>query len=173
MALYALGELTPQIDPEAYVHPDAIVIGAVRIGPFASVWPNAVLRGDSDTITIGERSNIQDGSVLHTAPGTPTTIGDSCVVGHNVHIEGATVGDGCLIASGSVVLNATVVQAGGVVGAGAVVSYRGHVGTGEIALGVPARCRENTSLPAAGIAAIVEGYVANAKRYRAELRMLE
>lgn len=173
MALYALGDLVPEIHEDAYVHPDATVIGAVTIGPFASVWPHAVLRGDTNTITVGERSNIQDGSVLHTAPSTPTTIGDRCVVGHNVHIEGATVGEGCLIASGSVVLNATVVEAGGVVGAGAVVSYRGHVGSGQIALGVPAKCRENTSLPPEGIAAIVEGYVANAKRFRTELRRLD
>lgn len=173
MAVYALGELTPEIDADAYVHPDATVIGAVRLGPFSSVWPHAVLRGDSDTITVGERSNVQDGSVLHTAPGTPTTIGDRSVVGHNVHIEGATIGDGCLVASGSVVLNGTVIESGGVVGAGAVVSYRGHVGAEEIALGVPAKCRQNASLPAEGITAIVEGYVLNAKRYRAQLRRLD
>jgi carbonic anhydrase/acetyltransferase-like protein (isoleucine patch superfamily) len=172
MAVYALGDLVPEIDEDAYVHPDATVIGAVTLGPFASVWPQAVLRGDSSTITVGERSNIQDGSVLHTAPSTPTVIGDRCVIGHNVHIEGATVGEGCLIASGSVVLNATVIEPGGVVGAGAVVSYRGHVRRGELALGVPAKCRENNSLPPEGIAAIVEGYVENAKRFRAGLRRL-
>lgn len=170
MAIYALGELEPRIHPDAYIHPDATVIGDVRIGAHASVWPQVVLRGDTNTITIGERTNIQDGSIIHTAPGTPTTIAAGSAVGHRVHIEGATIGTGCLIASGSVVLNGTVVEDGGVVGAGAVISYGGLVPSGQIALGVPAKCRENRSMTPEAIGMIVDSYVNNATRFRAELR---
>ncbi|MGH3440355.1 MAG: gamma carbonic anhydrase family protein [Sciscionella sp.] len=173
MAVYALGDVEPEIHPDAYVHPDATVIGAVRLGAFASVWPQAVLRADTDTITIGERTNIQDGSIIHTAPGTPTVIGPDSAVGHAVHIEGATIGSGCLIASGSVVLNGTVVEDGAVVGAGAVISYGGHVPAGQLALGVPAKCRENNSLGPELVQLIVDGYVKNGARFRAELRRLD
>ncbi|GAA1240773.1 gamma carbonic anhydrase family protein [Prauserella halophila] len=173
MAIYALGDLEPDIHPDAWVHPDATLIGDVRIGPEASIWPQTVLRADNDRIEVGARSNIQDGCIVHVATGQPTILGPASAIGHNVHVEGATIGAGCLLASGAVVLNGTVVEDGGVVGAGAVVSYRGHVPSGHIALGVPARTRENTSLGADAIAGIVDGYVERAQRYRAELRRLE
>lgn len=173
MPIYALGDLVPQIHQDAYVHPDATVIGDVRIGPQVSVWPQAVLRGDAAPITIGARSNVQDGSVVHVAPGTPTSLGAGSVIAHSVHVEGATIGDGCLIASGSVVLNSSVIEDGGVVGAGAVVSYNGRVAGGEIALGVPAKVRENRSVPAELIAYIVANYVERAAWYAKELRRLD
>lgn len=173
MAIYALGDLEPDIHPDAWVHPDATLIGDVRLGAEASIWPQTVLRADNDRIEVGARSNIQDGCIVHVAKGQPTVLGPGSAIGHNVHVEGATIGTGCLLASGSVVLNGTVVEDGGVVGAGAVVSYRGHVPSGHIALGVPARTRENTSLGADAIARIVDGYVERAKRYRAELRRLD
>lgn len=116
MAIYALGDYTPQIHPEAYVHPDATVIGDVRIGAFSSVWPQAVLRGDYGRIVVDERTSIQDGTVIHCTEVHPVHIGSSCVIGHNVHIEGATVADECLIASGSVVLNGSIVEKGAIVG---------------------------------------------------------
>ncbi|MGH3492202.1 MAG: gamma carbonic anhydrase family protein [Sciscionella sp.] len=172
MPLYALGKLTPQIHPSAYVHPDAVLIGDVRIGADASVWPGAVLRADTNHIVIGDRSNVQDGSILHVAPGTPTVIGPGSAVGHRVHIEGARIGSGCLIASGSVVLNGSEIADGGVVGAGAVLSYGSKVASGEIALGVPGTTRPNTSLSAEMVTAIVDNYVANGARFRAELRTL-
>src|SRR5688500_3815504 len=103
MAIYALGDVTPTIDPTAYVHPDAIVIGDVRLGPQASVWPCAVLRGDHGHITVGARTSVQDGSVLHTTEEWPTIVGADCVIGHLVHIEGATIADRVLIGSGSTV----------------------------------------------------------------------
>src|SRR5919106_5263427 len=105
MAIYALGEAVPAIDPTAYVHPDAVIIGNVRIGPEASVWPGAVLRGDGAPITIGARTSVQDGSVLHVTPIHPTTVGEGCVIGHLVHMEGCTVEDGALVGSGSIVLH--------------------------------------------------------------------
>ena len=173
MAIYALGDLVPDIHPDAYVHPDATVIGDVRIAAHASVWPQTVLRGDHGYIELGERSNIQDGCVVHCTAKDPTILGPSSAVGHAVHIEGARIGTGCLIASGSVVLNGTVVEDGGMVGAGAVLSYGSTVRTGEIALGVPAKTRENKSFSAEQIAAVVDSYVRRAERFRDELRRLD
>lgn len=97
MAVYALGDLVPDIHPEAFVHPDATVIGAVAIGAGASVWPAAVLRGDYGRIEVGALTSVQDGTVVHTTADWPTLVGERCVVGHNAHLEGCTIGDGCLI----------------------------------------------------------------------------
>src|SRR3954464_113175 len=103
MAVYALGEAVPSIHPEAFVHPDATVIGDVTIGAESTVWPQAVLRGDNGTIVVGERTSIQDGSVIHTPPLVPTVIGDDCVIGHLVHMESCTIESGALVGSGSIV----------------------------------------------------------------------
>src|SRR5262245_29983731 len=118
MAVYALGDLVPQVHADAYVHPEAVVIGAVHIGAGASIWPAAVLRGDFGRIEIGRLSSIQDGTVVHTTAEWPTVVGSECVVGHNAHLEGCRIGDGCLIGSGSTVLNRVVVEPGGGVAAG-------------------------------------------------------
>ena len=112
MPIYALGERAPSIHPEAFVHPDAVVIGDVRIGAFSSVWPGAVLRGDYGTITVGARSSIQDGCVVHAGPHFPTTVGEGCVVGHLAHLEGCTLEDDSLVGSGAVVLHFAVVEIG-------------------------------------------------------------
>jgi carbonic anhydrase/acetyltransferase-like protein (isoleucine patch superfamily) len=171
--IYALGELTPDIDADAYVHPDATVIGDVRIGPFASVWPQAVLRGDYGRIEIGERTSVQDGTVVHCTEFTPAVIGRECVIGHNVHIEGATIGDRCLIASGSVVLNGAVVEEGAILGAGGVVSFNGHIPARRMALGVPARVREGYEVPDGAWLGVVQRYVENIAVFRAKLRRLD
>jgi carbonic anhydrase/acetyltransferase-like protein (isoleucine patch superfamily) len=173
MAIYALGDQIPDIHPDAYVHPDATIIGSVTIGAFASIWPQVVLRGDQGTIDIGANTNVQDGSILHTTPYTPTIIGANSAVGHNVHIEGAVIGSGCLIASGSVVLNASVIADGGIVGAGAVLSYGFQVAAGEMALGVPAKVRENKSMTPEGVQLIVDTYLGLAARFKKELRKLD
>lgn len=173
MAIYALGDLEPSIHPDAFVHPDATVIGDVRIAAEASVWPQTVLRGDNGYIELGPRSNVQDGCVLHCTERHPTILGADSAIGHAVHVEGAVIGTGCLIASGSVVLNGTVVEDGGMVGAGAVLSYDSRVVSGHIALGVPAKTRPNTAFGPEQIAAVVDSYVARAKRFRAELRRLD
>jgi carbonic anhydrase/acetyltransferase-like protein (isoleucine patch superfamily) len=171
--VYALGELTPTIHPDAYIHPDATVIGDVRIGAHASVWPQVVLRGDFGRIEIGERTSVQDGSVIHCTEYTPAIIGRDCVLGHNVHIEGAMVADHCLIGSGSVVLNGSVVEKGAIVGAGAVVSFNGHVPARSMALGVPAKVRQGYVVPDGAWQEVVERYVANAALFRRELRRLD
>src|SRR5688500_15673513 len=121
MAIYALGGVEPRIHPDAYVHPDAVVIRDVEIGASSSIWPCAVPRGDDGRIHIGARTSIQDGSVLHTTRLFPTTVGDDCVIGHLVHLEGCTVEDGALVGNGSIVLHRAVIRSGALVGSGAVV----------------------------------------------------
>ena len=172
MAIYALGALRPSVDPHAYVHPDATVIGDVTLGPDATVWPAAVLRGDYGRIAVGARSSIQDGSVLHAGPGFPTIVGEGCVVGHLVHLEGCTLEDECLVGSDAVVLHRAVIGTGATVAAGAVVPGRVHVPPGALAKGIPAVITANGSrIDAIRIAAAE--YVKNGRRYRAELRRLD
>ena len=116
MPIYALGDRVPQIHEDAYIHPDAVVIGDVRIGADSSVWPTAVLRGDYGTIIVGERTSIQDGTVVHAVDEYPTVIGNDCVIGHLAHLEGCTVEDRALVGSGSIVLHQAVVHSGAIVG---------------------------------------------------------
>jgi carbonic anhydrase/acetyltransferase-like protein (isoleucine patch superfamily) len=172
VAVYALGDRVPQISPDAFVHPDATVIGDVRLGAGASVWPGAVLRGDYGTITVGDRTSVQDGTVVHATADKPTTIGSDCVVGHLAHLEGCTVEDRCLVGSGSVVLHDVVVRSGALVGAGAVVSNGTEVPAHAMALGIPARMRPDV-VPEGAFEEAVAMYVANAARYRTELRRLD
>ena len=172
MAVYALGDLVPDIHPDAYVAPDATVIGRVSIGAGSSVWPGAVLRGDYGTITVGERTSVQDGTVVHATAELATTIGSDCVVGHLAHLEGCTIEDHCLVGSGSVVLHQAVVRTGALVGAGALVSGGTEVPSHAMALGVPARMRLD-AVPDGAFAAGVQMYVDNARRHRSELRRLD
>ncbi len=172
MAVYEIYGVLPRIDPEAYVHPDAVVIGDVTIGPESSVWPHAVLRGDYGTITIGAATSVQDGTVVHAGPGFPTVIGDGCVIGHIVHLEGCLLEGGSLVGSGSVVLHHAVVRSGATVGANAVVPNNMVVPEGALALGVPAKVFEGRSdVPMIKLSAAQ--YVMNAKRYREGLRRID
>ena len=171
MAIYALGDVEPRIDPDAYIHPDATVIGDVTIGPGTSVWPQAVLRGDYGVITVGARTSVQDGAVLHTTPRHPTVIGNDVVIGHLAHLECCTVHDGSLIGTGSIVLHQAVIETRALVGAGAVVPNGMVVPTGAMALGVPAKLRLD-AVDDDEISRIVGLYTANAARYRAELRLI-
>jgi carbonic anhydrase/acetyltransferase-like protein (isoleucine patch superfamily) len=171
--IYALGDLTPAIHPDAYVHPDATVIGNVTLHAGVSVWPQAVLRGDAGSIEIGERTSVQDGTVIHCTAFHPAKIGADCVIGHNVHIEGATVGDECMIASGSVLLNGSVVENGSILGAGAVMSFNGFIPARSMALGIPAKVREGHVVPEAMTSGIVSTYLDHIKTYRAGLRRLD
>src|ERR1700743_381273 len=108
------------IDPSAFIHPAAHVLGNVTLGARVSIWPTAVLRADSDTITIGDDSNVQDGTVIHVDPGVRTTIGKRVAIGHRAIVHGSTVEDDCLIAMGAILLNNVHVGTGSIVGAGAV-----------------------------------------------------
>ena len=171
MPIYALGERTPTIHPDAFVHPDAVVIGDVRIGADSSVWPGAVLRGDYGTIIVGERTSIQDGTVVHAVAEFPTLVGSDCVIGHIVHLEGCVIHDGALVGSGSVVLHHAHVHTGATVAAGAVVRIRMVVPEDALAVGVPASIKPGLS-DRASIAAASQLYVDNARRYHRELRTL-
>lgn len=173
MPVYALGDAVPEIDPTAYVHPDAVIIGNVVIGPDSSVWPGAVLRGDGAPITIGARTSVQDGSVLHVTPIHPTTVGDDCVIGHLVHLEGCTVEDGALVGTGSVVLHDAIVRREALVGAGAVVSGGVEVPSRAMALGVPAKMRLDVVDPAVMIVPAKDSYVERGREYRKLLRRLD
>ncbi len=172
MPIYQLGDLVPTVHPEAYVHPDAVLIGDVTVGAEATVWPGAVLRGDYGTIVIGARSSVQDGTVIHAGPGFPTKVGAGCVIGHIAHLEGCTVEDGSLVGSCSVVLHHAVVGTGATVGANAVVPNRMHVPPGALAVGVPAQIREGRS-DVHLIEVSAAEYVANGHRYRGDLRRLD
>jgi carbonic anhydrase/acetyltransferase-like protein (isoleucine patch superfamily) len=172
VALYELGGVAPKIDPDAYVHPDAVVIGDVTLGAASSVWPGAVLRGDYGTISVGERTSIQDGTVIHAGPGFPTVIGNGCVIGHLAHLEGCTLEDDSLAGSGSVVLHWAVIGQGATVAANAVVPNHLAVPPGALAIGIPARVLDGRS-DQVMIRASAEQYVANAARYKDSLRRVD
>lgn len=173
MPVYALDDLVPAIDRDAYVHPDAVVIGAVELAAGASVWPGAVLRGDHGLIRIGERTSVQDGTIIHTTQDWPTVVGADCVIGHRAHLEGCVVEDGCLIGSGSLVLNRATVGAGAVVAAAALVRQDTVVPPGALAVGVPATIREGEGLrQREWIARAVKSYVALASQHRAGTRRI-
>ncbi len=173
MAIYALGDLVPDIDSTAFVHPQATVIGDVRIGPDSTIWPQAVLRGDYGRITVGARTSIQDGSVIHATMMYPTFIGDDCVIGHLVHAECCTIEDGALVGSNSVVLHRAVVRTQGLVGAGAVVPNDMEVPSRAMALGIPAKIKLDAVEPKTMIQLGARQYVENGARYRAELRRID
>ena len=167
MTVYALDDLIPVIDPGAYVHPDAVVIGAVELAAGASVWPGAVLRGDHGFIKIGERTSVQDGTIVHTTHDWPTLIGADCVVGHRAHLEGCVVEDACLIGSGSLVLNRARVETGAVVAAAALIREDMVVPAGALAVGVPAAIREGAGLrQRERIAEAVQTYLGLASQHR-------
>ncbi len=172
MPLYALGDRAPDIHPTAFVHPDAVLIGDVRVGPESSVWPTAVLRGDHGSIRIGAQTSVQDGSILHCTDELDTVIGDRCTIGHNVHLEGCTIHDDSLIGSGSVVLHRATIGPHALVGAGALVTNGTVVPAFARALGVPARITLD-AITEGDFAENVAVYVHNAHWYRADLRRLD
>lgn len=172
MAIYALGELVPTIHPEAFVHPEAVIIGDVTIGAQSSVWPSAVLRGDHGRIVVGEKTSVQDGSVIHCTKEHHTIIGSRCVIGHNAHIEGATLHDDVLVGSGSVLLHRVVVHSRALVAAGAVLTNDTVVPGHGLAMGVPAKIREN-AVEDGAFDWNVQMYVYNADWYKRELRRLD
>ena len=171
MPIYALGDLEPDIHPDAFVHPDAVIIGDVRLGAESSIWPGAVLRGDDGYISVGARTSIQDNSVLHTTPMWPTVVGDDCVVGHIVHLEGCTIESGCLIGNGSIVLHRVIVRTGAIVAANAVVLSDLEVPSGAIAVGIPATIKEGRARQQ-DIDGGVASYLARSARYRREMRRI-
>jgi len=156
------------LDSSAYIHPLAAVIGDVTLGARVSVWPTAVIRADTATISIGADTNVQDGAVLHVDRGFPLVVGARVSIGHRAVLHGATVEDDCLIAMGAILLNGVVVGAGSLVGAGAVCREGMRIPPRSVVLGVPARvAREATSEITERIRKTMEGYLSLQAEYRA------
>jgi carbonic anhydrase/acetyltransferase-like protein (isoleucine patch superfamily) len=172
MPLYALGDIEPQIDPEAFVHPEATIIGNVVIGPGSTIWPQAVLRGDQSRIVIGARTSVQDGAVLHCTRELETTVGNDCTIGHLAHLEGCTVEDSALVGTGSIVLHRAVIHSGALVGAGALVPGGMEVPGGAMALGIPAQLKLD-GVRGDMVTHPAEEYQRNWARYRQEMRRLD
>ena len=155
------------IDPTAYIAPGATVLGDVTVGAESSVWFGAVIRGDSERIVIGRRTNIQDGCILHADAGYPCTLGNGVTVGHGAIVHGATVEDDCLIGMRAVVMNGARIGKGSIVAVGAVVTEGMQIPAGSVVMGQPAKVkREVTERDRERIRHAAEHYVAAAKAYR-------
>jgi carbonic anhydrase/acetyltransferase-like protein (isoleucine patch superfamily) len=173
MAVFQLDALVPQIADSAWIADNAQVVGDVQMDAHSSVWFSSVLRGDSAKITIGEGSNIQDGSVLHADEGIPLKIGKNVSVGHLVQLHGCTIGDESLIGIGAIVLNKAKIGKNCLVGAGALVTEGKEFPDGSMIIGSPAKVvRELTPDQIDGLRKIAQHYVDNAKRFRAGLKKL-
>lgn len=172
MPVYLLDGVAPEIDPSAWIAPDAVVIGKVRLGAGASVWFGAVLRGDNEWIEVGDGTNVQEHATLHTDMGFPLVVGQGCTVGHRAILHGCTVEGGSLIGMGAIVLNGAVIGAESLVGAGALVAEGKTFPPRSLLVGSPARAtRELTAEAAAGLRASALGYQENARRFREKLQL--
>ena len=170
--IYTLGGRSPELVGDGhFVAANATVIGHVRLLPESSVWFNCVLRGDNEPIEVGRGSNVQDGCVLHTDPGFPLTIGAGVTVGHKVMLHGCTIGDNSLIGIGSTILNGASIGSNCLVGAHSLVTEGKSFPDGSLILGSPAKVvRELTEEEIDGMTVSARLYVANAARFRSELR---
>ena len=169
--LYALGDISPQIDGKCFIAPDAAVIGDVHLHADTSVWFGAVLRGDVERITIGRGSNIQDGSVLHCDPGAPLILDEFVTVGHQVMLHGCRIGRNSLIGIGSTILNHATIGAHSIVGANALVTENKTFPVGVLILGAPAKVvRKLSEQEIAGLPTYATRYIERAERYRKDLR---
>ena len=173
MTCYALGDLTPDIDPSAFVAAEATLIAAVTLQSGTSVWPGAVIRADNEPIVIGENSNIQEGAVLHVDPGWPLRIGRNVTVGHQAMLHGCTIEDGALIGIQAVVLNGAVIGRDSLVGAGALVTEGKTFPEKSLILGAPAKAvRTLSDEEIAGLQASARHYAKRAQHYKQSLRPL-
>jgi carbonic anhydrase/acetyltransferase-like protein (isoleucine patch superfamily) len=169
--IYSLDDQVPQIDPTAWVAPGSHVMGKVRLGPEASVWFGAVLRGDNEWIDVGGGTNIQENSVLHTDWGFPLTIGAGCTIGHKAMLHGCTIGDNALIGMGATVLNGAVIGRDCLIGAGALITENKVIPDGSLVMGVPGRvvrALDPTAIDRLRASAI--NYQVNARRFAAGLQ---
>lgn len=172
MAVYSLGDRQPSLGRDTWVAPNATIIGDVRLGDNASIWWNAVLRGDNDTITIGAGSNIQDGSVLHVDEGVPLTLGANVTVGHLVMLHGCSIGDESLIGIKSVILNNAQIGRHCIIGANSLIPEGKVIPERSLVMGSPGKVvRELTDEEVARLRLAAQGYVENARRYRALLAL--
>ena len=173
MAVYQLDTLTPRIADTAWVADSAQVIGNVELADDASVWFGVIMRGDNEPMRVGRGSNIQDGSMVHSDPGFPMTLGENVTIGHQVMLHGCTIGDGSLIGIKSVVMNGAKIGRNCLVGAGSLVTEGKEFPDGSMIMGAPAKVvRELTPEQIAGLQRAAAHYVANAQRFRAGLKKI-
>ena len=173
MAIYQLDQLVPRVARTAWVADSAQVVGNVELGEGVSVWFNVVMRGDNELLRVGRRSNIQDGSVVHSDPGFPVTLGENVTVGHQVMLHGCTVGDGSLIGIQAVVLNGAKIGRNCLVGAGSLVTEGKEFQDGSLIMGSPAKvARALTLQEIEGLQRAAKHYVENARRFRVGLRLV-
>jgi carbonic anhydrase/acetyltransferase-like protein (isoleucine patch superfamily) len=172
MAIFSLGERKVVFHGEEwFIAENATVIGTVVLHNQASIWFNSVLRGDSDIITIGERTNIQDASVLHADPGFPLTLGKNVSVGHQAMLHGCTIGDGSLVGIGAIIMNHAVIGRGCLIGAGALITEGKTFPDGVLVLGSPGKVvRELKPEEKEELLKIADGYVRRSKLYREKLK---
>lgn len=173
--LYSLGERHVETAGDDYfVAPSADLIGSVRLGRWASVWFNAVLRGDNDWIELGEGTNVQDGCVLHTDSGVPLVLGPNCTVGHKAFLHACTVGEHSLIANGAMIMDGAKIGNFSIVAAGAFVPPRKTIPDGVVVMGSPAKVvREITAKDRQLLIGSALAYQKNAQRYRQQLKQVE
>lgn len=170
MPLYAFEGQQPTLADDVWIAPSAEVIGDVRLGEQASVWFGAVIRADNTTIAVGARSNVQEGAMLHSDPGTPLTVGADCTIGHHAILHGCTIENNVLIGMGATILNRALIGAGSLVGAGALVTEGKSFPPGSLIVGSPARAvRDLSEEQIAGLTASAASYVEKALRFAAGL----
>jgi carbonic anhydrase/acetyltransferase-like protein (isoleucine patch superfamily) len=168
--IYALDGILPEIDPSAWVAPDASLIGKVVVNAEASVWFGATLRGDNEEIRVGAGSNVQENCVLHTDMGYPLTIGANCTIGHMVTLHGCTIGDGTLIGMGATILNGARIGKGCLIGASALITEGKEIPDGSLVMGAPGKVVRQLDAEAQGrLLLSASGYRANARRFAAGL----
>ena len=171
--IYALGDIQPQFpeDGDYWVAPDANLIGRIVMESGSSVWFGATLRGDNEAIVLGQGSNIQENSVLHTDPGCPLVIGNNCTIGHKAMLHGCTIGDGSLIGMGATILNGAKIGAGCLIGAGALITEGKEIPDGSLVMGAPGKVvRQMDDEAIENIARSAEKYQTNMRRFRTQMR---
>jgi carbonic anhydrase/acetyltransferase-like protein (isoleucine patch superfamily) len=170
--LLPYGDRRPEVPPSAFIAPGAYVIGAVYLGEESSVWYGAVLRGDTEPVRVGARTNIQDGCVLHADPGYPAVVGEDCVVGHRAVVHGCEIGDGCLIGMSATILNGAKIGEGSIVAAGALVPEGREFPARSLIIGAPAKqAREVSEEQTQDVARGVRTYVERAAEHRKALQI--
>jgi len=170
-SLYRLGEHVPRIAPDAWIAPGAVLVGQVEVGAGSGIWFHCILRGDTNLIKIGARTNIQDGTVIHVDPGAyATIIGDDVTIGHSCLIHGCTLEDGAFVGMASTILNSAVVEGGGVLGAGSLLTSGKRVRRNELWTGSPAQLRRTlTDAERDDFMSVAAHYANNAQRFRREM----
>ena len=173
MSIFSLGDRRPEIHGDSWIADNATVVGSVVVKQDASVWFNVVIRGDNEPITLGEGTNVQDGSILHTDPGAPLTLGANVTVGHLAMLHGCTVGDGSLIGIKSVVLNRAVIGKHCLIGANSLIPEGKVIPDRSLVMGSPGKIiRELTDEEVEKLQRAAQGYVANWQRFKRDMKAI-